>query len=547
MSSTRVMFAGVFAAVVLVIPCGAGRAPIVIDSVFDDWSGVAVALQDAAGDGGANGVDFGRLWIADDDRFLFLRFELGAEVDPSENNDIRIYLDTDDDRLTGLRIKGIGAELEWRMGGRFGKFFLGAGPTAVFQQNIRFRGAPTVTGNVFEIAFGRDTLPDGANPLFMASTLKILIVDADGGDRMPDAGLTLDYTLDQGSLPPETTIPLTRRDPGHLRLVTHNVLFDSPWNPALEASFGRQYAAIAADIFNFQEVSSHTAAEAAALVAAWVPLGAGESWHSAGNADCKTVSRFPILGSWPIDGNLAVWVDTSAVLGRAMLIVNAHLPCCSNDAGREREIDNILAFIREARQSGGVLALDPNTPIYVTGDLNLVGFAQQLTSLLTGNVLDEATYGPDFAPDWDGSDLTSLISRQTEKRMGYTWRSDSSSFWPGHLDFVIYTDSVLEAQNHFILYTPEMSGSNLAANGLQSGDSTASDHLPVCADFRRKSKLAGDVDGDCDIDLIDLVRLLTNFGASGGMTRSDGDTDGDGDVDLTDLAVLLRNFGATCN
>lgn len=55
-----------------------------------------------------------------------------------------------------------------------------------------------------------------------------------------------------------------------------------------------------------------------------------------------------------------------------------------------------------------------------------------------------------------------------------------------------------------------------------------------------------DTDGDLDVDLTDLSRLLTNFGTASGMTREQGDVDNDGDVDLTDLSVLLGNFGTTC-
>lgn len=64
--------------------------------------------------------------------------------------------------------------------------------------------------------------------------------------------------------------------------------------------------------------------------------------------------------------------------------------------------------------------------------------------------------------------------------------------------------------------------------------------------FRTPRPCTGDVDGDFDVDLTDLARLLSNFGTLAGATREMGDLDGDGDVDLTDLALLLANFGTTC-
>ncbi len=525
--------------------CAADQQPISIDGLYDDWAAVAPAHQDPTGDGGSNGVDFQRLWIADDPRFLFLRFELGAEVDLSENNGLRIYLDTDANSQTGLAIAGIGAELQWRMGSRSGTFYY-QGQSSVQHDDIRFREAPTITATAVELAFGRDTLPDGTHPLFIGPTVRIVLRDTTGGDQLPDSGDTLSYTLDQGELPPESTIPLERVCSADLRLTTYNVRNDSPWDSGQEPRFGRQLAAVAPDILNFQEIYSHSATQTAELVERWVPAGPGQSWHAAKNSDCITVSRYEIMGTWTLDSNLAVLLDTSAVLGSELLIINAHLPCCANDSGRQAEIDRIMAFIRDAQQPGGPLTLPPNTPILITGDLNLVGLAQQLTSLCTGDIVNEGTFGPDFLPDWDGSELTNSISRQTEKRMGYTWRNDSSSYWPGQLDYVIYTDHVLTAGNNFILYTPEMSPENLGAYGLLSTDSLASDHLLFCTDFRAVNANPGDVNGDGRVDLSDLAILLANYGTTGGASYQDGDLDQDGDVDLSDLAVLLAAYGTTC-
>ncbi len=461
----------------------ADPALIVIDDDFGDWSSVSVAHSDPGGDAGGSQIDFGRLWIADDPRFLFLRIEVGIEIDPSENNDLRLYLDTDANSGTGLLVAGIGAELEWRFGSRSGTFFA-AGQTTVFHDDIRFRAAPAVTTTEIEIAIGRDTLPDGVTPLFSGSQVRVAFLDSSGSDRVPDLGGVIAYDLDQGQLPDDPDRTLARFDPGHLRMITYNVLNDAPWNPSLEPRFGRQLAAVAPDILSFQEIRNHSAAETLTLVSNWVPLGPGESWYSAENSDCKTVSRFPILGSWPLDGNLAVLIDTTAILGSELLLINAHLPCCGNDSGRQAECDRIMAFIRDAKDNGGVLTLQPDTPIMITGDLNLVGLAGQLNTLLSGDIVGGG-FGLDFDPDWDGSSLTSVISRQTEKRMGYTWRSDSSSFWPGHLDYHIYSDSVLTRENHFILYTPEIA--NPSSLGLQPLDSTASDHFLFCVDFAAPS------------------------------------------------------------
>ena len=57
-------------------------------------------------------------------------------------------------------------------------------------------------------------------------------------------------------------------------------------------------------------------------------------------------------------------------------------------------------------------------------------------------------------------------------------------------------------------------------------------------------QLAGDLDGDCDVDFDDLNLLLASYGQSGaGLT---GDIDDDDDVDFDDLNLLLANYGMSC-
>ena len=57
--------------------------------------------------------------------------------------------------------------------------------------------------------------------------------------------------------------------------------------------------------------------------------------------------------------------------------------------------------------------------------------------------------------------------------------------------------------------------------------------------------LAGDTDGDQDVDLSDYNTLATNFnpsGTYGPYLWEDGNFDGDGDIDLTDYNALTSNF-----
>lgn len=515
---------------IAVVPAAAEQAPISIDGAFDDWASIAMAYSDPQE--GSPGTDFGDLWLADDERFLFLRLTVFDDLDFSENNNVRLFIDTDADTSTGQFVAGIGAELEWRPGDRDGLYHRDGSATFIRHEDIRFRSGPTVTSTTFEMSVGRDVRPDGTNLLFTGPVIRIVITDA-GGDQLPDAGEILSYTLDVGSARAPAPIALTPPAGAALRIATHNVLSDGLFHPPSAGSFERQYNAVAPDILHLQEIYNATAGETRDRIASWL----GGTWYAASVNDCKTVSRYEITDSWAIDGNLAVLIDTTAAIGTPMLSINAHLPCCTNDSGRQDEVDAIMAFIRDAYQPGGVLSLDASVPVMIAGDLNLVGLARQLETLLTGDIENQQAYGPDAAPDPDGTDLVSVFARQTHKRMGYTWRNDNSSFWPGQLDFLIYSDSNLARVGDFILYTPEMPPAALRANGLEAEDSTVSDHLILCADFA--PPCPGDLDGNGDVGFDDLLILLGAWGNP----DDPADLDGSGTVDFGDVVVALAAWG----
>jgi hypothetical protein len=534
----------------------ASQYPITIDGLHDDWAGVPLAWSDPRGDGGPLGIDLGRLWMANDERFLFLRFELGVELQLDENNALRLYIDADDNASTGLSIAGIGAEMEWRYGSRTGIYYAAGGTAELTHALLRFRAGPTVSAATFETAIGRDASFNGVTPMFVSPTIRIVLMDAsEQGDMLPDAGQVVTYAFVKDPLPSLSPIGLERVGPNDVRLLSHNVKDDTPWMLPQSQKFARLWTAVNPDVLCFQEIYNHTTEQTLSMVQIFLG-GPPGTWQAAGNADCKTVSRFPILQSWAIDGNLATLIDTSppelpelpGALGRHMLLINAHLPCCANDAGRQAEIDRIMAFIRDARAPGGDLTVPADTAVVIAGDLNLVGLSQQLTSLLTGDIVNEAANGPDFAPDWDGSDLANRLWRQTDKRMGYTWRSDAESFWPGHLDFVIYSDSVLTVSHRFALYTPEMPAPRLAQYGLLAGDSLASDHLVICADLRSAAQ-PGDITGDSIVNIDDLLAVINFWGPCAdprGPCPADvapaGTVAGNGVVNIDDLLMVINSW-----
>ena len=522
------------------------QVAVTIDERYDDWSGVT-PLQDPVGDAVPGGHDLLSLSVADDDESLFLRFDFaGPEVQLDEGDTLILYIDTDANPNTGLDISGIGAEVEWDFGARQGTVRSGGATFPISHADVGLVAAPTVSGTQFELSLRRNS------PLIsLGSEVRVLLCDdRPGGDCLPDSG-GLFHPLALGQLPPDAEIPLTREQASDLRIVSYNVLTDNPWQ-GQGNRIGRQLAAVAADIYCFQEIYNHTPAETASYVSSWVsPIGGG-NWFSTGQSDCIFVSRFPILQTWALSGNSAAWIDTSSEWGVPTMVINAHLPCCANESGRQNECDQIAAFIRDQRLAG-LLSTHPEAPVLILGDMNFVGESRQRTTLLTGDILDETQWGWDYPMDTDGSDLIDTKSRHVARRQIYTWRNDNGSYFPGYLDYIIYSDAVLELGRHFVLLTDEMSNGSLVQNGLQFDDSSGSDHLLVAADFRPLAGgvlfRRGDCNGDGSLNISDAVAsLLSLFGGGAPPNCQDAcDSNDDGTLDVSDpvtlLGMLFSGFG----
>ncbi len=469
--------------------------PIVIDSQFDDWTAESAEFEDAAGDG--PNIDLLRFAVANDENFLFLRLELANEVLLTENNSLTLYLDTDNNVLTGKALNGIGAELEINFGDRSGRFYYGNSSYTVSLSNVKFHHQPTLSSEVFEMAIGRNVNLIGNIPLFPGNTVRILFRDGTN-DQMPNAGQTFSYQFDNTPTPPVELISLEKENPQHVRLLAWNVLSDGLDDPDRAIHFRRVIDVLDPDIITFNECWDMTAGQAATFMNVAIPLGNFQSWKAVkldqGNI---TVSRYPILQSWnffPGHRLTASLIDLpDAVFSKNLLVINGHLRCCSSgNYNRQLEADAFAAFILDAKTPGGLIDLPEGTPFVLSGDLNLVGWRQQLTTLLTGQIVNTGTFGQGGPLDWDDTDLQDIISRQTDQRMAYTWRNDGSSYPPSRIDYHICSNSVMEVEKAFTLQTEIMTAQRLSQYGLQQFDTrSASDHFPKVTDFSFSGLTAG--------------------------------------------------------
>ena len=455
-----------------------------MDGRYEDWEGRVPVWTDSEGDSGISGIDFGKVWIANDSERLYFRIETGIELNLQEDNSLALYLDTDDNSSTGRSIQGMGADVSWRFGWRSGVVYRATGNLTYYWADAEVIALPTVTSNEFEISFRRDGDGGASEPLFPGSSFRWLMVDeASAGDRVPNSGqIGPRYIFDETPVPSYQSIPLLKQSSNHLRVVSYNML----WGGLNERTeyFTRILQALQPDILCFQEMS-RSAYDVRSLIEQILPLEQGANWSVAWQVDTVTLSRYPLLDYSSTSGNVVTLLDLpEAISPKPIFIVNAHFPCCANDAGRQAEVDAVVAYIRGAVEEPGDIFLTQDTPILILGDFNFVGDSQQLATLLQGDIIHEATYGQDYPMDWDGSSLTDILVYQNSTPNACTWWDEESSYGPGRLDYMIYSDSVFRVAKSFCLRTETMADTDLDLYGLQQNDcSEASDHFPLVADF----------------------------------------------------------------
>jgi len=471
-------------------------AQIYVDGDGDDWASLPVRHTDA-GDG--SGVSIERLWTAHSSNHFFLRVELNQSINLQEDNDLTLYLDTDNNASTGKQTQGLGTELAWTFGERSGRFE----GTEVEHADIGLTSLPTVQSDVFEIALDRAATPADSASLFQGDSLRVAL--STNGDRLPDGTGGVGYVLTDA----ETTVDapsLDRPGTSEVRLMSYNAVnnFDRELNSLFiedhQPSYRRILGAVGPDVIAFQEVYDQTADRVETVAEGELGLADEWNWTKAG-LDLVLGSRFPIVASHTIAGyedveSGAFLLDTEEALGSRLVVINMHPPCCnfgpedgepSRNAQRQRVVDGVMAFVRMLKNGEGPFDVASDTPIAILGDMNFVGAAQHPRTLRTGEIVNNEAFGPSVDPDWDGSSLLDTRPRHTASPMHTTWIDDGSSFPPGRLDYAFVTDSVLDVVHEFVLYTPALSENALQTHDLQSDDTDrASDHLPVVIDVQSR-------------------------------------------------------------
>ena len=378
---------------------------------------------------------------------------------------------------------------------------------------------------------------------------------------------------------------LEKESPRQLRLLCYNVNWDSifpdgdpdnhPWREYdMSEEFVRILTAVQPDIVCLQEINdARDPQDVADILETVLPLGPGRSWQAHKGSDNVIATPFALsllrTDTTPTTnrGQAMALLDLpDATFPHDLYLMNAHFKASggsSNIARRQQHADAIIHWIDDIKTPGGYINLPAGTPVITLGDLNVYDTDPHLHlyTLITGDVDNEATYGPDAPPDWDDTDNTDTLPLHNGVGPDfYTWRNDSDPYNPGALDRIIYPDSAMAVAHSFVLNTTIMTPAELQAAGLEVNDVVLYpyggnfDHLPLIVDLLLPAVAAGDYDLDGDVDLTDFIAFpacLSGSHEAPGFTlpslgcRDIFDLDADSDIDLADFSLFQSSFAGS--
>lgn len=442
-------------------------AQIRIDGTFDDWPA--------------------RAHLAADGRRLYVRFTL-PEARNLQASDMPLVLAIDG-RAEGafdpeLRIVfsppatgGLGVAVEAvRRGGD---------ETKVGHAALDLVAAPTVASREFELRVARDVRgrPD-LTELFASGRVRVQasLLRSDGSPAWRSRAWQIE-------LPPRndaaaaSDVAIPPRDPGTTRVVSWNVLLATPRKKP--EPFARVLRALAPDVVLFQEWEGGTDDEIAAWLNAQLPgepawhARTSDGWGVAVAARGELAELLPRHLTRPdeapadprrADRALRLAGGVAATALGPLCAASLHLKCCGS-AVSEQDV----ARRAEAREANAVLSVAwrEHAPCVrvVGGDLNLVGSREPLAIL---------------AARLDGDDgaLEIADTPVLGDAVVYTWSQAWSRFSPGRLDWLLHGRDARTVRA-FVLDAHRLDDATLAAAGVERGDTSVSDHLPLVLDLAR--------------------------------------------------------------
>ncbi|MEM9662169.1 MAG: endonuclease/exonuclease/phosphatase family protein [Planctomycetota bacterium] len=452
---------------------------VAVDGDIDDWPSTASAVADQ--------------------HYLYIRFKTDRLVTiQADRETVQVQLDLDSDRSTGqadaraelgvdlaITFSPLDAEGQPSFGTRIETFTTGGEVVQISAAALDIMSAPTHASEWFELRVGRHVIDEFAKDLALPKQGLLSEGSVRGRVALFGAGGQLLASADpfEVDLAPAADGPrrvragVPEKSLGSVRLVAYNVENSSPVSDP--EPFTRMLRAIEPDIVCVQEWYDQTPASLEAWFNQQLPIaGTWRAFTSEGRG-VAVITRFDASPFGP-DGVIvapegedrsvraaSAAVDTPA---GPVVVSSVHLKCCGSLGGRED-------MLRSA-EAAGISAMlqqeiaDPaGTAVVIAGDYNLVGGVAPLETMIAGL-------------DSDGSDLSVLEARGLGDPTMYTWTQPRSSFLPGRLDYVAFSDARLGVERSFVFDPARLDAESRSALNLGELDARASDHLPIVVDFR---------------------------------------------------------------
>lgn len=488
------------------------------DGVFAEWTVSQRIATDPAGDA-TGAFDVRNVYANNRGTRLFLRFDtsttLNIQSGAISDGTLRVQIDMPGNRALTIDLRG---KALWRDNDTA----LGVG-----WAEVGYTTAATYATNEFELVV--DLAMFG---VVVGSPITINFSSSDS------LSTSAPYTMSQPAVPPLRR-SAARAAGTVFRIASVNTEQTGLLNSTRRPKLLRLVDAMNADVYCFQEEYSSTTSQVATHLTSTDPMEDGASWNVHKNNDCVIASRSPLLAlPSPNTATAAAVIDLPAPgAADAIVVFSIHHKCCgyigsTEDTTRITQMNGLITTLNSLRGGSLGATFEPyrQAPAIVIGDWNLVGSITPL-SLLTDptgpNMVDA------FPPHLIGEECT-------------TWRgapTGAGSFTPGRLDFLAHSAVGLSRRGSFVLDSATLNSTELAALGLQAGDSAATDHNMLVGDFSwiAPPSCSGDANADNVIDGADIAVVLSNWSGSGA-----GDVNHDNTVDSADITTVLANFGGSC-
>lgn len=489
-----------------------------LDGLFDEWTPAHLIAADPAGDA-TGAFDVTTVYATNRGSRLFLRFDIGSirnlQSGATADGTLRVHISMPNNRALTIDIR---SRALWRDNNP---------NLTVSWLAVGYSTAPTYAASEFELSVDL--------AMFGVGVGSAIAINFSGSDALA-AGA--DFVMSEPAVPPARR-PASPAPGTAYRIASLNTEQTGLLNSTRRPMLLRLIDAVNADIYCFQEEYNSSSAQVRTHLLSVDPTEDGANWTVHKNNDCVIATRWS-LTPLPSPNTATAGAVVDFGDGNAIVVFSIHPKCCgyigsTEDTTRISQMNGLIGVLNNLRAGvlGAALLPYRQAPAIIIGDWNLVGSRTPLDMVL----------------DPLGPNLTEALPANLIGEDVMTWRGSSTgsgSFSPGRLDLLAYDAARgLNMTGAFLLDSQLLNAAELAALGLQSADSTASDHLMMVGDFAFAAPppaCPGDADGDGLVSFADITSVLTHWGGSGVF----GDANGDGMVNFADITEALTHWGSVC-